>query len=196
MAGVKLVPYDESMHDHMVRLIEQDNIFIAPWRDSEFYEQLIEESIYREGTLYRMVVDSESGEFLGECEVHDIRKDEWEIGIKVLKGHWREGVGIRALRLFLAEVREAFGKDRLIARIVPDNVASVRLFQRLGAVPRRIEPSGLMLNDAMADKFAAEHPELVDDFVREMGLLFGVPPEKLLGRVLVFEVPTSRIDKP
>lgn len=109
MADIKLLPYDEGMHDGMVRLVEQDNIFIAPWKGTEFYEKAIEGSIHRDGMLYRVVVDSESGEFLGECDIHDTREEEWEIGIKLLEDHWRKGVGRRAMELFLSEMRESFG---------------------------------------------------------------------------------------
>jgi len=63
MADIKLLPYDEGMHDGMVRLVEQDNIFIAPWKGTEFYGKAIEDSIHRDGMLYRVVVDSESGEW-------------------------------------------------------------------------------------------------------------------------------------
>jgi len=73
-----------------------------------FYGKVIEDSIHRDGMLYRVVVDSESGEFLGECDIHDTREEEWGISIKILKDHWRKGVGRRAMELFLSEMRESF----------------------------------------------------------------------------------------
>ena len=52
-----------------------------------------------------------------------------------------------------------------------------------------VRRSIFMLNEDMVAPFAEEHPELIDDTVREMAALFGTEPKELLGRVLVFDVP-------
>ncbi len=190
--GVRLEPYDASSRSEMVALIEQDNPAMTHFRSSRFYDQAIDYILEGDGALYFVVRDSESDEFLGECDVHDTREPEWEIGIKIVKAHWGEGVGYEALVDFLAEMRHRYGKSSLIAKVFPDSSASIGLFQKLGARPRRIELSEFMIDEDMAARFREAHPNLVDDTVVEMAELFGVEPAALLGNVLVFEVPTAQ----
>lgn len=70
-------------------------------------------------------------------------------------------------------------------------MASIRLFQKLGATPKRIECSRLVRDDESAARFEDEHMYMVDGHVREMAALFDVDPKKPLGSVLVFEVPAD-----
>lgn len=141
-----------------------------------------------ENAIVRGVVDSLTKEFVGYCEIKDTRKDDWEIGIAIFKRHWRKGYGCSCLRSFMDEVRERYGRGEFIAKIVPDNEASVRLLKKLGATPRGVERSIFMESDEMLLRFQGEHSELVNGFVEEMALLFGIEPIDLVGRTLVFDV--------
>ena len=188
--GIMLEPYDGSSRDEMVALIEQDNPYMACQRESRFYDQALDVILEGEGVLYRIIRDAESGEFLGECDIHDMYDPEWEMSMKLVKTHVGEGVGYAALVDFLAEMKGSYGKDHLIAKVMPDNEACIGLLLKVGARPVRIELSELMPDESMAERFRRAYPELVDDTAREMAELFSVEPRSLLGRVLVFDVPT------
>jgi ribosomal-protein-alanine N-acetyltransferase len=58
-----------------------------------------------------------------------------EIGWRIARAHWRQGLGLEAARLALAQGFGPLGLDRVVAFTVPANEPSWRLMARLGMRP-------------------------------------------------------------
>ncbi len=75
----------------------------------------------------------ETGEFLGWCGLKYLEDEkETDVGYRFLKKHWGKGYATEA-----ASASLAFGFDKLklpaiIGRVMPENVASVHVLQKLG----------------------------------------------------------------
>ncbi len=75
----------------------------------------------------------ESGELLGICGL--IRRDtlpDVDVGFAFVPRAWSQGYAMEAARATLREGWEAFDLKRIVAITSPDNVASIRLLERLG----------------------------------------------------------------
>lgn len=191
MRSIKLAPYSEDLFwGFSLAMDEEGTARLYPNEDERVAVR--KRILSDEETVWRAIIDAESGEFLGYCMVHDKAKPEWELGITVLKAHHREGIGYAALNMLMGEMAAEYGERPFFVKIVPDNLASIRLFQKMGATPRGLRRGLFMLDEDAVNRFAEEHPELINDTVREMAELFGVEPKELLGRLLVFDVPYNR----
>ncbi len=189
-ARIILEQYDESMFDEFAEVVLQDS-FLKLDMSNPDHVKMMRESLAQENSVLMAVRDADTHEFLGYCNIHDIDKEPWELGIELLERFWGKGIGYGALSVFVPLMAERYGKDGFIAKIAPDNLASIRLFQKLGATPREIRRGMFMLDEEMVERFARDNHDLIDGTIVEMATLFGVEPEYLLGRVLVFDVPAE-----
>jgi ribosomal-protein-alanine N-acetyltransferase len=87
------------------------------------------------GALALAVVDAESGEVLGSCDIR--RPFDWdpefgEVGFLLGPEARGRGIAIRSMRLLLAYALEALGMRRVQALAHPQNPASVKVLERLG----------------------------------------------------------------
>lgn len=187
---ILIEPYSDHMFDEFTEIVQQGSLLKIDPNDPGHADSM-RRCLTQENSILMAIRDAPTREFLGYCDVHNTDKTPWEIGIKLLNRHQGKGVGYAALSTFIPMVARCHNQDAFIARIAPDNLASIRLFQKLGASPREIKRSMYMLNDEMAERFAENHPELVDDTVMEMAVLFEVEANYLLGRDLIFNVPAN-----
>lgn len=190
MARVKLVPYMDDMVWKFAEAVGEEGPMPLVPEDVERLKVILGDP----DTIMRGILDAETGEFVGYCEVHDKRKDDWELGLTILRRHWRKGYGRASMLALMDEVHRTYGRGDFIVRITPDNEPSVRLFQGLGATPRGLRRSIFMLTEEQRERFASENHGLINDFVVEMAGLFGVQPEDLLGRSLVFDLAYDPVD--
>jgi RimJ/RimL family protein N-acetyltransferase len=80
-------------------------------------------------------VDRSSGEFLGRCGLLPWRiqgKDEVELAFMIKKQRWREGFATEALQGIIKHAHEDLGLRRLVCLVMPGNVASARVAQKVG----------------------------------------------------------------
>ena len=101
-------------------------------------------------SIVRGIWDAESGAALGYCEVQNVKDPEWEIGIYILERYRFQGVGKAAVPMFLDELA-AMGRRSFVAKILPDNDASRRLFEGLGAKLEGTEIPGGILSDELLE---------------------------------------------
>ena len=95
-----------------------------------------------EGPLYdyathgygRFAVEwKETGEVIGFCGIKYIRElDLPEVGYRYFKEYWGRGIGTEAAQACVEFAREDLGVEKLIALIIPENIGSVRLAEKLG----------------------------------------------------------------
>ncbi len=83
---------------------------------------------------YRWVVESLSGEFVGMIETHfcNRRHGTFQLGIAVLREHWRKGYASEAIRLVLAYYFRDLRYQKVNAHVFSFNEASLGLFRKLG----------------------------------------------------------------
>jgi RimJ/RimL family protein N-acetyltransferase len=80
-----------------------------------------------------MVVERATGERVGWCglEWHD-DTGEADLGDRFLQDRWGRGYATEASRACIAYAWGPLGLDRLVARAMPENGASVRVLEKLG----------------------------------------------------------------
>ena len=81
------------------------------------------------------VEDRETGAYLGEAGIHQPQSyPEPELGWFVLPEAEGRGIAAEAARAIMLWARQSFGWDRLMNYIHADNVRSIALAERLGAI--------------------------------------------------------------
>ncbi|MBQ6391282.1 MAG: GNAT family N-acetyltransferase [Eggerthellaceae bacterium] len=121
---------DDAFMDYYAIYLEEhgeESVFPAQLR-----EKMARHAIDPEHSIIRGIWQTDTGDVLGYCEVNNVDEPEWEIGIYILERHRFQGVGKVAVPLFLDEL-SAMRRHSFVAKILPDNLASRRLFEGLGA---------------------------------------------------------------
>ena len=82
------------------------------------------------------VETKETGAYIGQCEYYQYEAEGWEaeseIGDHYLPASWNRGYGTEAARAVLAYGFGTIGLDRVIARVVQENVGSWRIAEKAG----------------------------------------------------------------
>ena len=91
-------------------------------------------SDYRKYGYGRFAVEwKETGEVIGFCGIKYLPEINLpEVGYRYLKEYWGRGIGTEAARACVEFAREDLGISKLIALIVPENVGSIRVAEKLG----------------------------------------------------------------
>ena len=126
-------------------------------------------------------------EYVGYCAIKDIAKIKWEISIELLRKFHRQGIGYTAISMMLDAIKERLGVSEFRVRIISDNIASRKLFEKLGAVPNGISEF-LIHNKKDIDEFEEMYMHTITDDLREVAKQFNVEPRKLLSHVLEYKL--------
>ena len=127
------------------------------------------------------------GEYIGYCGIKNIAQPVWEIAIELLPEWTRHGIGYVTLSAMLNEMRSRLGVTKYIVRIEPANLASQKLFEKLGARPCGI--ADLWFQEETTIKRCEESGlHLIDDNMIEVAKRFHVEPRQLLSHVLEYEL--------
>ncbi len=129
----------------------------------------------------------QNGEYLGYCEINDTTQLPWELSIELLPQKTRQGIGAAALRAMLDEIKLRLGITEFRVRIDPNNVASQRLFEKLGAVPNGLSVP-LPLDPELLERVEQKNFHFINDHTLALAQKFGVEPRKLLSHVLEYKL--------
>jgi RimJ/RimL family protein N-acetyltransferase len=80
-------------------------------------------------------VERNTGEFLGRCGLlpwHIQGKDEVELAFMIKKERWREGLATEAAHSIIEYAHRTIGLRRLVCLVVPGNVASTGVAEKIG----------------------------------------------------------------
>lgn len=78
------------------------------------------------------------GEFMGMCDLdHLAESTDWELGYYLGKAYWGQGFTTEAVRALLRFAFDTGAVERVVAAIMPENVASRRVLEHLGFVYER-----------------------------------------------------------
>ena len=109
----------------------------TPARDMAEVKQRLEEgplADYKKYGYGRFAVElKETGEVIGFCGVKYLPEiDLSEVGYRYLKEYWGRGIGTEAAGVCVEFARDDLKIKKLIALIVPENIASIRVAEKLG----------------------------------------------------------------
>jgi RimJ/RimL family protein N-acetyltransferase len=75
----------------------------------------------------------EQDEYIGTCELYDIRGAQATLGIIIgEKSHWNQGYGPEAIRALLDHAFRELGLDRVVLNTYGDNTRAQRAFAKVG----------------------------------------------------------------
>lgn len=109
-----------------------------PVRDLEHATEVLEKVILPQYTLYnhgRWAVHAKPGlEFLGWCglKTRPERDFEIDLGYRFLKSAWGKGYATEAAYACLQYGFEKLGHQRIVGRAMPENLASLRVLEKIG----------------------------------------------------------------
>lgn len=109
----------------------------SPARDMEEVRQRLEQgplSDYKKYGYGRFAVElKETGNVIGFCGIKYLPEiDLPEVGFRYLKQYWGKGIGTEAAKVCVDFARDDLKIEKLIALIIPENTASIRVAEKLG----------------------------------------------------------------
>lgn len=78
------------------------------------------------------VLEKESGEFLGWCGLKRHPDHTIDIGYRFFRKHWGKGYATESAQSCLTYGFEVLGLDEIIAHVERNNIASVRVLEKIG----------------------------------------------------------------
>lgn len=127
------------------------------------------------------------GSYIGYCGINNLLQEPWEIGIE-LRPEWTgRGIGYCAVSAMLKEIQMRLGVHVFCVRMEPRNLASQRLFEKLGAVPDGLAV-GWTANQEIILQCEEDNLDQIDEELIRLAEKFGVPPRKLLSHVLRYSL--------
>lgn len=127
------------------------------------------------------------GDYIGYCGIKDTTLPIWEIDIELLPAWTRHGIGFVALSTMLNEMESRLGITKYTVRIEPSNLASQKLFEKLGSIPSGIADIWFQ-EQTTIEKCEEAGLHLIDDNMIEVAKKFHVEPRQLLSHVLEYEL--------
>ena len=109
----------------------------TPCKDLEEAKQRLEQGPLADYQKYgygRFAVElKETGKVIGFCGIKYLPEiDLPEVGYRYLKEYWGRGIGTEAAKASVEFARQDLKIKKLIALIVPENTASIRVAEKLG----------------------------------------------------------------
>lgn len=109
----------------------------TPAKDMAEAKQRLEEGPLADYEKYgygRFAVElKETGKVIGFCGIKYLPEiDLPEVGFRYLKEYWGKGIGTEAARVCVDFAREYLRIKKLVALIIPENIGSIRVAEKLG----------------------------------------------------------------
>jgi RimJ/RimL family protein N-acetyltransferase len=109
----------------------------TPASDMEEVRQRLEQgplADYKKYGYGRFAVElKETGAIIGFCGIKYLPEiDLPEVGYRFLKEYWGRGIGTEAARVCVEFARDDLKVEKLVALIIPENAASIRVAEKLG----------------------------------------------------------------
>ena len=109
----------------------------TPAKNMEEVRQRLEQgplADYKKYGYGRFAVElKETGEVIGFCGIKYLPEiDLPEVGFRYMKEYWGRGIGTEAAEVCVGFARDDLKIKKLIALIIPENIASIRVAEKLG----------------------------------------------------------------
>ena len=159
---------------------------------SEYMQELWKEFL-DERSFVCTVRKASNNEFCGYCQINNIRAEESELGIRLLKKVHNQGIGFHSLKLLMTEYAKLSGKEYFISKVDSQNYASQRLMEKLGGKPDGICDNDFLIHtEEVRMILEKNYAHLIDDKLISVAEKFNVKPEKLLSHVLRYRIETDQ----
>ena len=181
---------DSDYQDYEILEIENPlyKIFIGKIDFSEIMKNLWKD-LLSERSFVCTVRKASNNEFCGYCEINNVRAEEPELGIRLLKKVHNQGIGFHSLMLLMTEYSRLSGKKYFISKVDPENYASQRLMEKLGGKPDGICDNDFLIHtEEVRMILEKNYAHLIDDKLIDLAEKFNVKPEKLLSHVLRYRI--------
>ena len=169
----RLQPDDKENYIHLLKeksLLEKAGDFL----DIEEYLEGIWHEIEQENAIYVSILRKPTEEYIGNLVLRYLDSETPEIGIDILKRFKRNGLAYSAMLAFMKHVQSLRDIEYFIARIYSDNIPSIGLFKKLGAVQIGKEPSEFSV---FLEQLKTEQKETYSEILSEHP-----DTEKIVGR--------------
>lgn len=180
-----LRPVDAADKAGFLRLKKEYTLIANSLIEDETYCNLLWKEHDEDKSLSLSVI--RGGTYIGYCGIKNLTQKPWEIAIELLPEWTQHGIGHPVLAAMLDSIRARTGETVFRVRIEPTNLASQKLFERLGAVPNGISQFWLKDQEGI-DRCEEENIQQIDDTLIEVAEKFGVEPRKLLSHVLEYQL--------
>jgi len=165
--------------------LQSTNSLLQSMEEKEPFLDLVWREHNEDKSLMLSIV--KNGEYVGYCGIKNTAQPVWEIAIELLPEWRKHGIGFIALSAMLREMKSRLGVTQYIVRIEPTNLASQKLFEKLGATPYGI--IDLWFHEqATIEKCEEAGQHLIDDDMIAVAKKFNVEPRKLLSHVLEYKL--------
>lgn len=166
------------------KLQEATHIAKFMLKEEDYQDMMWKEHVQDKSMMFTIEVD---GEYAGYCGINNLSCENWEIAIELLTKFRYKGIGCKAISIMLSEIKNRLGIERFRAKIDPENYASQRLIEKLGATPYGIAEY-LLHKEEDITRLEEENLDEIDDQLIHVAQKFGVEPRKLLSHVLEYEL--------
>ena len=78
------------------------------------------------------MLEKQSGEFIGNIEIMDLKDHEGELGISITAGKQDKGYGTEAIPAFLGCMKKHLGLNRVFLKVYPDNTRAIHVYEKCG----------------------------------------------------------------
>lgn len=165
----------ERLHIRPARIEDADNLFVLNsdpevvryTGDASFQTMLDAQNVIKERMMAqfekhkmsRFMVFLKDGTFLGWCGLKYFPEtNEVDLGYRFMKKFWGKGFATESSRACLDYGFRTLGLKRIIAKAMPDNVASIKVMQKLGMTFRGYvndptDPHPFVLFDMTQEEF-------------------------------------------
>jgi len=103
--------------------------------DAQIFISKVSEKINKYDTWFQFaIVLSETGELIGDVGIHFLDEENYqaELGCTLAKSQHRKGIASEALRVSIDYLFEDLNKHRISCSIDPQNIASIKMLEKLG----------------------------------------------------------------
>lgn len=170
--------------DMFIELQKENNIVKSMLKEEAYRNMLWKEHIEHKALMFSIEVDNE---YVGYCGIKNTAQEQWEIAIEILNKWKQKGIGYKAIRVMLSEIKNRLNVSEFRVRIDAENYPSQKLFEKLGAEPNGI--SEFMLHgEEDIHRCEEENIHLIDERMQELAKKFSVEPRKLLSHVLEYKL--------
>lgn len=165
-ARLQLLICNEEYSDALLEFVTENKDFFAPWEPrrlpafytAEFQAQVLHaefQAILRCVYLrYYLFLKEDPEHIIGTVSFSNISRSEdksCRVGYKLAKAYTGQGYATEALRRLLAEIHQGLSIHRVEADIMPNNLPSLKLIERLGFSYEGVARSSHEINGTWTD---------------------------------------------
>ena len=114
------------------------------YKNTEYYEYFWNSIINEDDVIRLSLHKKENSAHIGNALIRNVLSDTPEMGLDIKKDYRRQGYAQETVRLTMDKINKISGKEIFKIRIMSNNIPSLSLFRKLGAIEKATEDSELL----------------------------------------------------